>query len=212
VADAEFETRGAGPFAEAWLKRGIPFLSDPSHQPSSLLSPSPVEWLSGHGVLGPDTLCIHAVQLTGQDIGILAEHRVAIAHCPLSNARHRHGNAPLGALIEAGLRVGVGTDSVASVGALDLLAEARAAGALGWLRAEQTLGLATLEGARALGLETQIGSLTPGKWGDVAVIALPNEGSGHDLDPIERALASRPEDTRLTVVSGRVVYRRDGPT
>jgi 5-methylthioadenosine/S-adenosylhomocysteine deaminase len=104
----------------------------------------------------------------------------------------------------------VGTDSVASVGSLDLMAEARAARGIARLGAEQSLAMATLEGARALGLETGIGSLTPGKWGDIAALALPEGASGSSFEPAELALASRPADTLLTALGGRVVHRRDG--
>jgi cytosine/adenosine deaminase-related metal-dependent hydrolase len=214
VAESDFVTRGTGPFAEAWRKREIPLLTDRSQQASSSspLSPpsSPVEWLSRHGVLGSDTLCIHAIRLTGDDIRILAARGAAVAHCPLSNAAHGHGTAPLGAVVQAGVRVGVGTDSVASVGSLDLMAEARAARGIARLGAEQSLAMATLEGARALGLETGIGSLTPGKWGDIAALALPEGASGSSFEPAELALASRPADTLLTALGGRVVHRRDG--
>ncbi len=217
-AESEFVSHGTGPFADAWRKRGIPLLSDPSHQPSAgpLVRPSPptspVQWLDQHEVLGPDTLCIHAIQLTGEDIRILASRAVAMAHCPLSNARHGHGAAPVGALLHAGVRVGLGTDSVASVGSLDLLAEARAARALAGFGADESLALATVEGARALGLETQIGTLTPGKWGDMVAIALPEGVSGSESEPAEHLLASRPADTLLTVLGGRVVHRRDRAT
>lgn len=212
-AESEFVTRGTGPFAEGWRSRGIPPLSDPSHQGSSPTPPgppsSPVAWLDRHGVLGSDTLCIHAVQLTEADLTTLAARGAAVAHCPLSNARHGHGKALLGALLSAGARVGLGTDSVASVGPLDLLAEARAARALGGLSAEEALALATLGGARALGLEGHIGSLTPGKWGDVAAIARPRRPSGVGPGPVEQVLGSTPADTLLTVLDGRVVYRRE---
>ena len=215
-AESEFVTRGTGPFAEAWKARGIPQLSDPSHQPTArpsdrLSAPSPVEWLDQHQVLGPDTLCIHAIQLTAGDIRTLAARAVAVAHCPLSNARHAHGSAPLGALRGAGVRVGLGTDSVASVGSLDLLAEARAARVLAGLGADEALAMATLEGARALGLESRIGTLTPGKWADLVAIALPEGASGSETEPAEHVLAARRADTLLTVLGGRVVHRRDGP-
>ena len=163
-------------------------------------------------MLGPDTLCIHAIQLTAEDIRTLASRAVAVAHCPLSNARHGHGDAPVGPLRRAGVRVGLGTDSVASVGSLDLLAEARAARALAGLGAEEALAMATLEGARALGLETGIGTLTPGKWGDLVAIALPEGAAGSESEPAERVLAARRADTLLTVLGGRVVHRRDGLT
>lgn len=216
--ESEFVTRGTGPFADAWRARGIPHLDDPAERPSacppvrlslpSSLS-SPIQWLDAQGILGPDTLCIHAVQLSPDDIRTIAARGAAVAHCPLSNRRHRHGDAPLAALLRAGIRVGVGTDSVASVGRLDLLAEARAARSLGDLSAEAALGLATLDAARALGLEAEIGSLTRGKWGDVVALAAsprpPGEGSG----PAELALGASPSDTLLTVLAGRVVFEAE---
>ncbi|MFZ5624202.1 MAG: amidohydrolase family protein [Gemmatimonadota bacterium] len=200
LAESRAETAllatGTGPFADAWVKRGIP-LPPPGH--------SPVEWLDRHGVLGPDTLCIHVVQVSQDDIARLAARGVAIAHCPRSNRRHGHGDAPLGALLAAGLRVGVGTDSVASVGVLDLLADVRAARALAGLDASAALRLVTLDAARALDLDREIGSLEPGKWADFAVIDL---GPAAD-DPVERVLASRPADVVATFLAGAPVARRE---
>jgi cytosine/adenosine deaminase-related metal-dependent hydrolase len=216
-AEAEFVTHGTGPFAEAWKARGIPSLDDSSHQPSARppvrsSSPSPVEWLDRHGVLGPDTLCIHAIQISAADITTLEARGAAVAHCPLSNGRHGHGAAPLKALLDAGIRVGLGTDSVASIGTLDLLAETRAARELAGLDAPAALRLATLEGARALGLGSEIGSLTPGKWGDVTAISPRNHHPGPEFDPTEAVLGSTPGDTIVTVLGGRLVYRREPET
>ena len=210
--ESEFVTHYRGPFAEGWMKRGIPLLDHQSHQPSSrpAVQPSPLEWLDSHGVLGPATLCIHAIQLSPADIALLARRDVPVAHCPLSNARHRHGAAPLSALRQAGIRVGLGTDSVASVGRLDCFAEARAARELGGLSADAAVALATLEGARALGLEEEIGSLTPGKWGDVVAVAGGRDAEPH-RSPAEAVLEAGPEGVRLTVLGGRVVYRRETP-
>ena len=151
LAESRLLAGGEGPFADAWRARGIP-LPAPAGR-------TPVEWLDEHGVLTERTLCIHVVRASAADIGILARADAPIAHCPLSNRAHGHGAAPLGALLAAGLRVGLGTDSVVSVGALDLLAEARAARELAGLDAARTLRLATIEGARALGLEDDVGSL-----------------------------------------------------
>jgi len=130
---------------------------------------------------------------------------VAGAHCPLSNRRHGHGDAPLAGLLAAGLRVGVGTDSVASVARLDLLAEARAARALADLSWDQALALVTLEGARALGLAGEIGSLAPGKWGDLAVIQLRG-----DRPPGEQVMNSATEAVVATYIGGRQVFGRTG--
>jgi cytosine/adenosine deaminase-related metal-dependent hydrolase len=198
--ESELVTRQAGPFAEAWRTRGIPPIESP-------LPLSPMEWLDRHGVLGPDTLCIHAIQLSESDIALLAERGAAVAHCPLSNARHRHGGAPLARLRRAGIPVGLGTDSVASVGRLDLLAEARAARELGGLSAADALALATREGARALGLEQETGTLTAGKWGDVVVLGEAEPSA----EPEEAVLSSPTTAVLLTVLGGRVVHRIGSP-
>jgi cytosine/adenosine deaminase-related metal-dependent hydrolase len=196
-AEVDFLAHGSGPFAEAWLGRGIPL-------PESA-GGTPIEWLAQHGGLTERTLCIHAVQVTPSDIGRLTATGAAVAHCPLSNKAHGHGAAPLAALLAAGVRVGLGTDSVVSVGTLDLLAEARAARRLARLSADQLLELCTLGGARALGLETETGSLQVGKWGDCAVIRTSAAGKGQS--PTEQILASAPADVLLTCVGGREVYR-----
>ena len=127
-----------------------------------------------------------------------------MAHCPLSNAAHRHGTAPLAGFLAHGLRVGLGTDSILSVGVPDLLAEARAARGLAALDADSALGLVTVGGARALGLEGEIGSLEPGKWGDCVVI---RPESRTDGGPAELVLQARREDVVATFLGGRDVYR-----
>jgi 5-methylthioadenosine/S-adenosylhomocysteine deaminase len=216
--EAEFVTWQRGPFADAWRQRGIPLLGDQSHQPSAVsprspvpCTQSPVTWLASHGVLGPRTLCIHAIQLSATDIALLASCGASVAHCPLSNVRHRHGSAPLGALRKAGIRVGLGTDSVASVGRLDLFAEARAARALGGLTAEEAIALCTLDGARALGLDGEIGSLAVGKWGDVIAVDTADGTEELPASPSEAVLAAAPASVRMTLIAGRVVHRSGSP-
>jgi 5-methylthioadenosine/S-adenosylhomocysteine deaminase len=192
--ETQFVQAGTGPFARAWLERGIPL---PPSQGST-----PIEWLHQHGVLSERTLCIHAVQVTPQDVERLAQCGAAVAHCPLSNLVHGHGTAPLPAFFAAGIRVGLGTDSVVSVGHLDLLAEARLVRQRAGLTADRALDLCTREAGRALGLD-DIGSLLPGMWADCTVIRLrPGRGT-----PSERLLASAPADVLLTCVAGREVYR-----
>jgi cytosine/adenosine deaminase-related metal-dependent hydrolase len=195
--ETEFLVAGAGPFAQAWKERNIPL-------PDSL-GLSPVAWLSNHEVLSPLTLCIHAVQLGQADIRVLAESGAAVAHCPLSNSAHRHGTAPVAAMIAAGVRVGLGTDSVVSIGRLDLLAEARLAGEQAGLSAGQQLELCTIRGARALNLEAEVGSLEPGKWADCIVIRLASRGE----TPAERLVASSQADVVRTYVGGKEVYRSE---
>ena len=202
-------TRSEGPFADAWRARGLPLLDHASQHPADRLSgrPSPVEWLDAHGVLGPDTLCIHTVQLSPADIDVLARRGVSIAHCPRSNARHDHGAAPVPALRRAGIRVGLGTDSVASIGRLDMFAEMHEAMTLGNLAAGEALALATRDGARALGLDSELGTLAPGKWGDV--IAVRPDSAGLPSPELAVVLAST-ASVRLTVLGGREVYRNPG--
>jgi cytosine/adenosine deaminase-related metal-dependent hydrolase len=200
-AESELLARGEGPFAEAWKGRGIP-------RPAPL-GRTPVQWLDDHGVLSVRTLCIHVVQAAGEDVERLAGAGAAVAHCPVSNRRHGHGAAPLAAFIGRQLRVGLGTDSVLSVGTPDLLSEARAARELAALDAARSLELCTLDGARALGLDAETGSLRAGKWGDCVVLRSRDRGAG--LSPEEQVLASGPSDVLATYVGGRDVYRADRP-
>jgi len=166
AAETELISAGAGAFAAGWQERGIP-LPEPAR--------SPIAWADRAGLLGPDLLAIHAVRADAFDVELLAERGAAVACCPRSNRSHGHGNPPLGELIGAGIRVGLGTDSVASVEDLDLLAEARLARELAGLDAVAALRLATVGGAAALGLEREVGSLEPGKWADLALFELGSE-------------------------------------
>jgi 5-methylthioadenosine/S-adenosylhomocysteine deaminase len=194
-AETQFLLAGSGPFAAAWLARGIPVPRSAGF--------TPVGWLADHGVLSERCLCIHAVQIDPADIRQLAESGAAVAHCPISNLAHGHGVAPLAALLEAGVRVGLGTDSEVSVGRPDLLAEARTVGTQTGLKAEGLIGLCTLGGARAIGLDGETGSLAPGKWADCTVIRVPEGNS----NPAELVLHSSPHDVLGTYVGGREVFR-----
>ena len=150
-----------------------------------------------------------------EEIALLAEHDVAVAHCPRSNALLGLGIAPVAELLDAGVRVGIGTDSPASTPSFDMFEEMRTAIALARLRnggpsamsAERVLELATLGSAAALGLDDEVGSLEPGKHADVAVVSL--EGSPYVPweDPAAAVVmggsASR---VLLTVVDGEVRY------
>ena len=196
-AETELLASGTGGFADAWRGRSIPAPTPLGH--------TPVEWLDCHRVLSDRTLCIHLVQVTPGDIALLSQSGVAVAHCPLSNRAHRHGVAPLRSLLAAGLRVGVGTDSVVSVGALDLLAEARAAAALADLDPDSALALCTISGARALGMDHELGSLRVGKWGDCTVIRPSPSTAG--LAPAARVLRSGPQNVVATFVGGKDVHR-----
>jgi cytosine/adenosine deaminase-related metal-dependent hydrolase len=188
---------GAGPFAEALRARGI------AVEPRGC---SPVEYLLRLGVLERATgwLCIHCVQVDEPDIEILREAGVAVALCPRSNRAHRHGSAPFAAFRRAGLRIGLGTDSVVSSGDVNLWSEAAAAG----LEGEQALRMLTIEGARALGLDRAIGSLDVGKQADLAVFPSTNL---HQPPPTSTNLHRPPPPLTalLTVVAGRIVHQAE---
>ena len=183
-AETELVRDGSGAFADALRARG--FAVRAQHC-------SPVQYLLRLGVLQRATgwLCIHGVQVDGPDIDVLRDAGVAVAHCPRSNRVHGHGTAPLAAFRRAGLPVGLGTDSVVSVGDSSLLAEVTAAA----LDGEDALRMLTIEGARALGLEREIGSLEVGKQADLAVFP---STILHRPPPPSSAL--------LTLVAGRVVH------
>jgi 5-methylthioadenosine/S-adenosylhomocysteine deaminase len=181
-----------GIFADALRARGVGRISDESI--------SPIAWLDRHGVLDSRTLCAHAIQTDEADTAIMVHRGVAVAHCPRSNRRHHGADAPVARYADRGLRIGIGTDSEVSVAPLDLLAEGRQARELaGWTAADALRAL-TLGGAAALGLESGCGSLTVGKWADIAAIAVGDHGS-----PLEAVLASSPADVVATWVGGRRV-------
>jgi 5-methylthioadenosine/S-adenosylhomocysteine deaminase len=202
-----------------WLLRGEgpwqPFgemLVDPDGQ-------SGIRRLAGAGLLGPGVAAAHCVKVDAEEVALLARHGVAVTHCPRSNALLGCGVAPLDAFRRAGLRVGVGTDGVSSVPSHDYFEELRAvvAGARAReeradvLSAAEALELATLGGARALGLDGEVGSLVPGKQADLTVISL----SGSPYLPWEDAAAAvvyggSPERIAATLVAGRTRYERGG--
>ncbi|HTE14889.1 MAG TPA: TRZ/ATZ family hydrolase [Burkholderiales bacterium] len=140
----------------------------------------PIQRLKNFGLLGPNLIAVHAVHLTPEEITLLAEHGCHVAHCPSSNLKLASGHAPIHALLQAGVNVGLGTDSAASNNRLDLLSELRLAALLGKLGANdaaaiparQALEMATINAARALGMEAKIGSLEIGKRADITAINL----------------------------------------
>ena len=140
----------------------------------------PLARLQKLGLLSPSVIATHMVHLTQDEIALCAERGVNIAHCPVSNLKLASGIAPIAQLIASGVNIGLGTDGAASNNRLDLLAEMRIAALLAKgasgdataLPAHQALAMATLNGAKALGLEQEIGSLKPGKAADIVAIDL----------------------------------------
>jgi cytosine/adenosine deaminase-related metal-dependent hydrolase len=168
-------------------------------------------------VLSPELLCAHCVEVTADEIALLAEHDVPVVHCPRSNAMLGCGIAPLADLRAAGMRVGLGTDSPASTPSIDPWEELRTAVYVSRARerrpdalgAADALRLATIDAARALALEEEIGSLTPGKRADLTILSL----SGSPYDPVEDptvgvVFGGSPAGVLETIVDGETRYRQ----
>ena len=198
---------GEGDFAPGLRARGI---ATPPRGRTT------VEMLDRLGVLRTRPLLIHGVRLDSEDIRRVADTGSAVAHCPVANARLGHGLAPYAELVEAGVNVGLGTDSVGSNNRLDLLEEARIASVLHRARQERCdllspadlLRLCTLDGARALGMEDEVGTLEPGKRADLCAVSLAAPHVRPVHDPLAAVFhAARGCDVVLTAVQGRVLYR-----
>jgi cytosine/adenosine deaminase-related metal-dependent hydrolase len=175
--------------------------------------------LARRSLLESVTIAAHCVHVDDDELGLLVESGVGIAHCPRSNALLGCGIAPLTAFRAAGARVGIGTDSPASTPSFDAFEELRAALMAARAReqrpdalsASEALELATLGSARALGLEAEIGSLEPGKRADLAVVSLAESPLLPWEDPAAAiVLGGAPARVLLTLVDGVPRYRKGG--
>jgi 5-methylthioadenosine/S-adenosylhomocysteine deaminase len=196
-----------------WLVHGSgPFAGSPIVVPPTGMRAVPTL----EPVLGPDLLCAHCVDLEPHELELLAARDVPIAHCPRSNALLGCGIAPLSDLRAAGARVGLGTDSPASTPSFDVFEEMRTAVYMarardrhaGALTGEDALRLATADAARALRMDAEVGTLTPGKRADLTVVSL----AGSPYHPVEDPAAAvvfggSPERVLETVVEGETRYR-----
>lgn len=181
---------------------------------------SPVEYLAQTGIMQSKPLLAHCVKTTEKDFELIAESDSAIAHCPKSNAKFGHGIAPFEKFLEKNLRVGFGSDSVASNNTCDIFEEARFAALFSRARedknalitAEKILETATLGAARALGMESEIGTLEIGKQADLIVVSL-NHAAQQPVHDICSTLvfASNARDVLVTIAAGKEIYR-DGKT
>jgi 5-methylthioadenosine/S-adenosylhomocysteine deaminase len=141
---------------------------------------TPAAWLASIGLLGPNVVAAHGVWLTDEDIGILQRTGASVSHNPESNMKLASGAAPVPKCLAAGVTVGLGTDGAASNNDLDMLGELRTAALLAKgvaqdpsaVPAATALRMATLNGAKALGLGEAIGSLEPGKEADMVAVDL----------------------------------------
>ena len=154
----------------------------------------PLERLNRLGLVNSGFMAVHATQLNHEDIELLANSGCSVVHCPRSNLKLVSGACPAAELIEAGVNVALGTDGAASNNQLNLWAEMSTAALFGkfiagdpaTLPAKTVLECATLNGARALGLDHEIGSLEPGKSADLISVDLSKAGTQPVLDPLSQ--------------------------
>jgi cytosine/adenosine deaminase-related metal-dependent hydrolase len=167
---------------------------------------SSFQYLDGLGMLGPGFLAVHAVQAGTDDISIIARTGASVAHCPRSNRALRVGTMDLRAMLDAGVPVGLGTDSLASAPTLNLWDEMRAAYAMHRSRRlapADILNMATRGGAEALGMQQRIGTLEKGKQADCIVLPLPRKDTGNLCSDLLRETKS----SIMTMVNGKVLYQ-----
>jgi 5-methylthioadenosine/S-adenosylhomocysteine deaminase len=158
----------------------------------------PIARMHELGVISPALQAVHMTQLTEDEIKLLTENNVNVAHCPDSNLKLASGYCPVPELIAAGVNVAVGTDGVASNNNLDMSAELRSAALLAKgltgiatnVTAEQALAMGTINGARLMGREAELGSLEIGKLADVIAIDLSDPLSQPVYHPISQIVYS----------------------
>ena len=180
---------------------------------------SPVRYVLQWGLFQvPHLLAVHCVQVDEADVEVLAQHGVSVAHCPRCNAKLGMGIAPLKLFFKHGLTVGIGTDSPASSNMVDFFDEMRIglllqrgvsseADFFRFFTARTFVRLATIHGARALGLEDEIGSLEPGKRADVVAVNISASHMVPTADPYSALVhTANQENVVMTMVAGRVLY------
>jgi 5-methylthioadenosine/S-adenosylhomocysteine deaminase len=177
---------------------------------------TPVAYLESIGFWGPRTVAAHGVWTTDADIAILRRRGVGVSHNPESNMKLASGTAPVAKYLAAGVTVGLGTDGAASNNDLDMFEAMRQAALLAKLAtgdptalpAAAAIEMATIDGARALGLDRLIGSLETGKRADLITVSTASARQTPLYDPVSHLVyVARGDDVRTTVVNGRVLMR-----
>ncbi|MDP2862193.1 MAG: amidohydrolase [Desulfobacterales bacterium] len=175
---------------------------------------TPVGFLASLGVLSPNLLACHCVHLTEDDIALLKKHDVKVAHNPESNMKLASGIAPVTELLKMGVCVGIGTDGCASNNNLDIFHEMSMAAKLGKvhmrdpaaMNAKSVLRMATIDGARALGLSGITGSLEPGKKADIIILDTRKPHLTPMYNPVSHLVyAARGSDVLTSVINGRLI-------
>ncbi|MBE3573015.1 MAG: amidohydrolase [Moorella humiferrea] len=175
---------------------------------------TPIALANRLGLFELPVLAAHCVHLTAEDISILAEKKVGVAHCPESNLKLASGVAPVKAMLSAGVNVAIGTDGAASNNNLDMVGEIRTCALLAKgisgdptaVPAHQALVMATLNGARALGLDKKIGTLEAGKKADLILVKkrLPHMMPSHNVEA-DIVYAASGNDVDTVIVNGKIL-------
>lgn len=205
VEEVDLLTKGDGFFSDIYDRFDVEWQSPHC---------TPIEYLERLGVLSTKPLLAHCVVVSDADIARIASNGAKIVHCPKSNAKFGHGWAPFEKFLDAGITVGLGSDSVASNNVCDLLEESRFAALAArnrpdrkrFITAKEALKAATLGGAQALGLDHLIGTLEPGKQADIAVVSLDHPAQ-QPINDVEAAIvfSSNARDVVMTLVNGERV-------
>ena len=178
----------------------------------------PLARLKQLGLVSPGLLAAHMTQLTDAEIAEVAENGISVVHCPSSNLKLASGFCPVARLLKAGVNVAIGTDGAASNNSLDMLAEMKSAALLAKgvtgdptaVPASTALRMATLNGAKALGLDKDLGSLSEGKWADLTAIDLdaPETQPVHDVISTLVYAAHREQVSDVWVAGRRLLQER----
>lgn len=211
-----FVKRGSSMFAVHTMddsKRG--YVETPPWMPTGV---TPVRYALNWGAFeSSNVLVIHAVHVDDDDIKKLREYNVSICTCARSNAQLGMGIAPLGAFLRAGLNVGFGTDSPAATESIDMISEMRmsmliqrAFDTRRFLDSSTVLELATIGGARALGIDDKVGSLEIGKCADLIAVDLSSSYQTPDADPVSAVVNTcSSSDVLMTMVDGKTLYEKN---
>jgi cytosine/adenosine deaminase-related metal-dependent hydrolase len=185
--EVEFIRTGGGPWRALLEEIGA---WDPSWLPPGT---SPVQFLDEAGFLAPNVLAVHGVQMTPEDLERLRARDVTLVTCPRSNGHTGAGAPPIDDFYDAGVRIAVGTDSLASSPDLNVFAELATLRALApSVPAHDLLDSATRQGARALGFDADYGTIEPGKLARLIAVAVPS-----DVDDVEEYLVGGVQPSQI---------------
>jgi 5-methylthioadenosine/S-adenosylhomocysteine deaminase len=207
-AESDLMEQGTGPFAEMFERRGITW---------SAPRMTPTDYAASMGALRPSSLAVHCVHQTLDDMTLVRDAEASIVHCPKSNAKLAAGVAPLQAWLSAGTNVALGTDSAVSNNTLDMFEEMRFAvfgqragnRKVEGVTAVDIVRIATLGGAKALGIDDRVGTLTLGKRADMIAVDLSRPHSTPASNPYAALVySSRADDVVMTMCDGRILYDR----